>query len=323
METIKNYLESMFSSLPDSMEVRKAKEELYQMMEDKYYELKREGKSENEVVGVVITEFGNLDELREELGLNHIEAFDDLDKAQKYVSVNEAREYISTVKKYSNVKAAATMLCIFSPIFLIFLSGITEVSSFRENIASFVGLVALFLLIIIAVVIFVYTGNQMEEFEYMKKEKITVDKSTEDYIRFERKQGKTEYSIKMIIGIVMCIISAMPLLFAGLFLNDFACIISVCILLFMVGIGVAFIVSSSMVQDSYKILLQEGEFSVNNKGKNLDIVATVYWCIITAVYLGWSFWTFKWGITWIIWPVAGVLYGAVAAISSGIMGKGK
>ena len=31
------------------------------MMEDKYTELKNEGKSENEAVGTVIAEFGNLD----------------------------------------------------------------------------------------------------------------------------------------------------------------------------------------------------------------------------------------------------------------------
>ena len=48
METIKNYLENMFSHLPNTPEVLKAKYELYQMMEDKYNELISEGKSDNE-----------------------------------------------------------------------------------------------------------------------------------------------------------------------------------------------------------------------------------------------------------------------------------
>ena len=38
-------------------------------MEDKYEELKMEGKSENEAIGIVISEFGNIDELIDELGL--------------------------------------------------------------------------------------------------------------------------------------------------------------------------------------------------------------------------------------------------------------
>ena len=36
METIRNYLETMFSSLPHTPEVLRAKNELWQMMEDKY-----------------------------------------------------------------------------------------------------------------------------------------------------------------------------------------------------------------------------------------------------------------------------------------------
>ena len=57
METIKNYLETMFSQLPNTSEVIKAKNELGQIMEDKYQELLNEGKTENEAVGIVISDF--------------------------------------------------------------------------------------------------------------------------------------------------------------------------------------------------------------------------------------------------------------------------
>ena len=70
METIKSYLETMFANMPDTPEVIRAKSELFGMMEDKYNELISEGKSENEAVGTVISEFGNLDELADTLGLN-------------------------------------------------------------------------------------------------------------------------------------------------------------------------------------------------------------------------------------------------------------
>ena len=69
METIKNYLDSMFANLPNTASVLRAKEELLQMMEDKYTELIKDGKSENEAVGNVIAEFGNLSELAEALGV--------------------------------------------------------------------------------------------------------------------------------------------------------------------------------------------------------------------------------------------------------------
>ena len=69
METIQTYLENMFRTLPATAEVLRAKDELYQMMEDKYLELKKEGKSENEAIGIVISEFGNLNEIAEDLGI--------------------------------------------------------------------------------------------------------------------------------------------------------------------------------------------------------------------------------------------------------------
>ena len=72
METIKNYLEAMFLHLPKTPEVFRAKNELAQMMEDKYTELIASGMRENEAVGTVITEFGNLDELAEGLGIRNL-----------------------------------------------------------------------------------------------------------------------------------------------------------------------------------------------------------------------------------------------------------
>ncbi len=72
METIKNYLDAMFLHLPGIPEVFRAKNELAQMMEDKYTELIASGMRENEAVGTVITEFGNLDELAESLGIQDV-----------------------------------------------------------------------------------------------------------------------------------------------------------------------------------------------------------------------------------------------------------
>lgn len=68
METIKNYLYNMFINLPDTAEIRKIKESLMSDMEEKYHELKNQGRSENEAIGIVISEFGNIEELVGELG---------------------------------------------------------------------------------------------------------------------------------------------------------------------------------------------------------------------------------------------------------------
>jgi len=317
METIKNYLENMFSTMPDTSEVLKAKEELYQMMEDKYLELKSEGKSENEAIGIVIAEFGNLDEIKEELGIgNNTSYYEDTNSAKEvtFVSMDQVKEYIGMIGKFSNYIALGVMLCIFSPICLILLGGLTEISAISENVAGFGGLVVLFLFIIVAVAIFIYTGNQMQDYEYLKKEVIKLENATEIYLRQERKNNRNNFSLKIIIGVVLCILGVTILLSSAFFLSDFACIVAVCLMLFLIGIGVYFFVKAGMEDESYKILLQEGDYNKESKSKQMEAISSAYWCIVTAIYLAWSFITFKWGITWIVWPIAGVLYGAIAAI---------
>lgn len=73
MKVLREYLDNMFVNLPDTTRVQRAKDELWQMMEDKYNELVSGGKSEAEAVKTVISEFGNLEELMEELELDPTE----------------------------------------------------------------------------------------------------------------------------------------------------------------------------------------------------------------------------------------------------------
>ena len=50
--------------------------------------------------------------------------------------------------------------------------------------------------------------------------------------------------------------------------------------------------------------------------KKNDTAIAAYWCIVIAIYLGASFVTMEWDETWIIWPVAAVLFGAFGAVLS-------
>ena len=43
--------------------------------------------------------------------------------------------------------------------------------------------------------------------------------------------------------------------------------------------------------------------------------------MVTAGYLAYSFWTMDWARSWIVWPVAGVLYAAILKIEEAIQAK--
>ncbi len=69
MNIIISYLDTMFSTYPHTPRLLEAKAELQGMMEDAYASLIAEGRSENEAIGQVIRDFGNLAEIAPELGI--------------------------------------------------------------------------------------------------------------------------------------------------------------------------------------------------------------------------------------------------------------
>ena len=60
------------------------------------------------------------------------------------------------------------------------------------------------------------------------------------------------------------------------------------------------------------ILLEEGDYTRKRKeeDKKNGPIASIYWSMTVAIYLAYSFVTKRWDISWIVWPVAGVLYGS-------------
>ena len=63
------------------------------MMEDKYTELIREGRTENEAIGIVISEFGNLDELAEDLGIKNVVKYGSTLQT-RMLSMDEVKTYL-------------------------------------------------------------------------------------------------------------------------------------------------------------------------------------------------------------------------------------
>ena len=53
----------------------------------------------------------------------------------------------------------------------------------------------------------------------------------------------------------------------------------------------------------------------------INAISSIYWLLTTAIYLTWSFKTGEWGSTWIVWPVAGVLFGVIETIAKIMLKK--
>ena len=241
------------------------------------------------------------------------------------ISLAEANDYLEQRKNASVQIAIATLLCIISPILLFLLLAFSECTSIpiTENLAVGIGMVALFSLVTIAVVIYIRVGFKNAPYEFLEKEPFETEYGVTGLAREKQKTYRNTYIKYNIFGTCACILSPVPLICAALSGKGLLVMIMLCVTLLTVAIGVMFFIVAGVRWASMQKLLKEGEFSEKGKQKNkiIEAIGTVYWLLATAIYLGWSFLTSNWHITWVIWPIAGVLFAVVELVCNLVIDK--
>ena len=106
--------------------------------------------------------------------------------------------------------------------------------------------------------------------------------------------------------------------------NEFPHAVAAACLLLFVALGVYLIVRASIVWGSFQILLEDGDYTRHKKAENRqnDLLSSIYWGSVTAIFLAYSFITGRWHRSWIIWPVAGVAFGVVIAVANALRKRG-
>ena len=322
METIKNYLESMFRGLPLTEKVMKAKSELLQMMEDKYTELIRSGKTENEAVGEVIQNFGNLDDLADDLGIKEILYQTKYSGIQRRkLSFEEVTEYLERKKRSALMRALGIMLFIIAVIFPIMAEAI--------GVEETAGVVGMFLSIGMGVVLVVGSRVVMEQWRFINSEPCSIDAVSIDYLKNRNREFTPTYSVMHSVGILLCILCFTPAIILDNYGGHFWDNLSGALLFVFVGLGVFCFVYSNMIKRTYTRLLginEQTDFSefreTNDKriekvqNPTIRAILICFWPVVTCVYLCVSFLTFQWHLTWLIWPIGAAVFSVLAAFGS-------
>lgn len=250
MNAIRNYLDNMFRNLPNTEEVRRAKSELLEMMEDKYEELIKEGKTENEAVGIVISEFGNLDELADSLGISEAVA-ENPDENKPMLSLDRVKEYLSMMSQHSMLVPLAIGLCIFSVAFNILADAI-------PGCPEFVGVILMFLSLGVAVGLFIYEGIRKNEYKEVYKKECSLSIESAEYVRGIRKSYKSTYALMSSFGICLCILSILnPIIIGSIpFINDD---FGAALFFLFIALGVFLITSANIRMNGYDRLLELNE----------------------------------------------------------------
>ena len=232
------------------------------------------------------------------------------------ITVEEANRYMDLVADVATKIAAGVSICILSPILLILLGGWAEYGVFplTEDMAGGIGVTVLLIMIAGAVALFILHGMKLSKYEYMNEDLLSLQYGVAGIVELKKEKFEPTFKQCIAAGVTLCITSAVPIMIASAFrATDMVFVYCVAILLALIAFAVYLFVWAGMIYGSYQKLLEEGDYTREKKSENKknSNLATVYWCTTTAIYLGYSFWTMNWHISWIIWPVAGVLYAAV------------
>ena len=242
------------------------------------------------------------------------------------ISLDEANAYMNLVEKVKAKIALGVSLCILCPIPVILLAGFAKSGfiNLTEDFAAAIGIAILLLFITTGVVLFISTGLQLDKYSYLEKENFTLAYGVYGIVDQKKRAYEGTYRNSIITGVALCILAVIPIILAGGFTdNDLFALICVALLLTMIAIGVHLFIRAGMTMDSYNKLLQEKDYTKENKAlsKKTELLSGIYWCAVTAIYLFLSLYTNLWHRTWIVWPVAGVSYAVVIGIAELVIQK--
>lgn len=315
MDTIRNYVDMMFKDLPKTKEVIDMKMNILDSMEDKYNELIAEGKSDNEAIGTVISQFGNIDELKEELGIKSAtsNAEPTMEQTLPFVSDDEVMQYLNFKSQFSFMIAIGVSLCIVSVIPPTF-----------DNMGD-LGTMIMFCIIAIAVAIFIIAGMKNTDFDQLEKKRFQTQLSLKTQIENEYQRFKPRYSTAIAIGVGLCIIS--PVLYmlventfdfppfiamSRFYENDLVDGFASAALFLSVAVAVFLFVSYGIRKGAYELILQNEK--KHEEIKNEEQEEQLYNIIMPLAgiaYLVMGFCFGWWHPGWLIFPIAAILVQAI------------
>ena len=267
--------------------------------------------------------------LKDELGEPEPTEAVDHEAPLRSVSLEEATEFLAIRKHISGRVALGVMMCILSPVLLIALGAMQEAGKLplTESAALGLGLTILLALVGGAVAIFIRAGHATENFAYLENEDIDTAYGVKGLASERKEQFKPTFVSRITVGVVLCVISSIPLFASMIFFgeNDLVGSLSVALLLILVAIGVFMIVRVAIVHGSFQMLLEEGDYSREEKKykKKTGWIASVYWLAVVAIFLIYGFWVGDWGRSWIIWAVAGILFAILMTVVKAFGGSNR
>lgn len=232
------------------------------------------------------------------------------------VSLETANQYLEDQAEFAHRIGLAVVFLISSAIPIVVLTTPAIQNMIPENVGQALGVSLLFLLVAIGVGLLIFASMRMHSYEFLDDQPFELEFGVRGFLEKEKETYHPVYTRQLAFGVALIITSVIPLVVINLAFQRFAeanngYIIG--IFLAIVSLAIYMLITSGIFWGSFSTLLE----SQNQKGDGdemEDRLAGIYWPLITALFLGYSFITQDWGRSWIVWPVASMIFAAISGL---------
>ena len=229
----------------------------------------------------------------------------------------QIKSFLMDTAHFAYMIALGVVLCILSPALLIGLAGCVEEECpgfISETVFVIIGLLALMIMVAVAVKIIISNSVYMNRYKYIKNGEFVLNASQTEEIEKMLSEFEPKFGKGISLGVGLCILSTIPLIITAVMeMSDIIVVLMVPVLLIIIAIAVNKFVKLGLIREGYMQLLKQEEFEPANRKKAEleERVGGIYWPVVVAIYLAWSFIGDAWARSWLIFPIAGLIFAAL------------
>lgn len=255
------------------------------------------------------------------------------------ISMAHARNFADVYRQTRWLLGWAVAIFVVAPAPLVSLNTAASDPNFviSPAVATIIGFAVMLPLVAIGVGMLVWRHQKLRPFTLINEGTGQITPEVEAYAAGLRRQTERRRTPALIAAVGLWIVAVMPLIGAGVFTEnmpqfeaDRYIAVGVASTMVLVAAGLLVFLPANWANSVSTRLSDAGlaEARREHAGPSEDprptwarVLLAAYWLVIVAIYLAWSFGTGSWDRSWIIFPVAGVAFAAIAAGISAAYGQ--
>lgn len=235
------------------------------------------------------------------------------------ISMEQANQYVQAKVAAAELTIKGVLLCVCSAVPLFFFWAMAAAGRFgmTNSLAAAAGITGILVMVGWGVSFFIKTQQFETATSTIDDEHFELSYGVHSAFEHKRNAFSPTYYRRLSLGIFLFISSFLPLMLSAIFhQGPERVLMMLIVLMLLIAAGLYLVIPVSAKFDAYTAILTDktAHTAKSRRVRQAQKLAGFYWPLVTAVFLGWSLWTMNWGITWIIWPVSGVLFAALIGL---------